>query len=238
MPRSVKDLRGYEIRARDGEVGKVDDVLFDDEEWVTRYFVVNTGAWLIGRKVLLSPISVERVVWPACSIEVNLRRAEVEGSPDISTDAPVSRQYERDLFQHYGYFPYWGGGGLWGLGAYPASAVLPSGRLAERDAALAEAREQRLEDRDPHLRSAREVTGYSVRALDGKFGEVDDFLIDDESWAIEQIVLDTRKWLPGKQVSITPRSVTGITLSERTIEVAVREEAIREQPEFVMPAGR
>ncbi|MBE9080437.1 PRC-barrel domain-containing protein [Romeria aff. gracilis LEGE 07310] len=50
--RSAETLRGYKIHASDGEIGKVDQFLFDDESWTIRYLVVNTGNWLLERLVV------------------------------------------------------------------------------------------------------------------------------------------------------------------------------------------
>ena len=94
MLRNVKNLRGYVIRAIDGTVGKVDDFYFDDEDWGIRYLVVDTGSWLSGRKVLISPVTVGHAGWMARRLPVALTRAQVEHSPDIDTRKPVSRQHE------------------------------------------------------------------------------------------------------------------------------------------------
>ena len=58
MQKSVKDLKGYAIGATDGDIGKLDDFYFDDEAWTIRYLVADTGNWLLGRKVLISPIAL------------------------------------------------------------------------------------------------------------------------------------------------------------------------------------
>jgi hypothetical protein len=103
MLRKVKDLRGYSLRASDGVIGRVEDFYFDDEDWGIRYLVVNTGSWLSGRKVLISPIAVGHAGWMAKRLPVALTRAQVEGSPDIDTRKPVSRQHEAEYFKYYGY---------------------------------------------------------------------------------------------------------------------------------------
>src|SRR5919197_246787 len=119
MLRSTNDLRGYTLRATDGEIGSVDDFLFDDEQWTIRYMVANTGGWLTGRLVLISPIVLGNPDWEAKTLAVALTRKQVEQSPDIATDQPVSRQREAELAQYYGYDPYWGGTGLWGPSMFP-----------------------------------------------------------------------------------------------------------------------
>lgn len=90
--RSAESLRKYKIHARDGKVGTVDQLLFDDESWIIRYLVVNTGNWLLERLVLISPISIERIDWAQERVKLALTRQQVEDSPPIDLDEPVSRQ--------------------------------------------------------------------------------------------------------------------------------------------------
>ncbi len=96
MLRNVKDLRGYAIAASDGVIGKVDDLYFDDDDWAIRYLIVDTGNWLSGRKVLISPLAIGRPDWLGQQLPVSLTKAQIERSPDIDTRKPVSRQYETE----------------------------------------------------------------------------------------------------------------------------------------------
>ena len=99
MLRTVKNLYGLTIHALDGEIGKVVDVLFDDERWTVRYLVVETSAWLFARKVLISPISFDHVKWEEYTLQCNLTREQIKNSPAVDTDRPVSRQWETDLLR-------------------------------------------------------------------------------------------------------------------------------------------
>ena len=119
MLRNVKDLRGYAIRATDGVIGHVDDFYFDDEGWAIRYLVVDTGRWLPDRQVLISPVLIGHPDWSARLLPVFLTKAQLKSSPDIDTKRPVSRQHEAAYHGYFGYPYYWGGAGLWGMGAYP-----------------------------------------------------------------------------------------------------------------------
>ena len=87
---------GYAIRATDGIVGHVKDFYFDDKPWVIRYLVVDTGPWLSSREVLISPISIGHPNWTEKILPVSITKEQVENSPAIDTDKPVSRQHERD----------------------------------------------------------------------------------------------------------------------------------------------
>lgn len=119
MLRSLNDLQNYTVGATDGNVGQVKDFYFDDDAWVVRYFVVDTGTWLSSRKVLISPMSVTRPDWMERLLPVSLSKWQVKNSPDIDTDKPVSRQHESQTLGYYGYSMYWEGPGMWGEGMYP-----------------------------------------------------------------------------------------------------------------------
>ena len=230
MLRSTKDLRGYAIRASNGVIGKVYGLYFDDLAWIVRYLVVDTGNWLPGRQVLLWPGVLGQPDWETQSLPVGLSKEQVEHSPHISTDEPVSRQMEVDLHTYYGWTPYWRGGlPVPGLGAAAA---------AEMIASSAEERDE--EDSDPHLRSTREVIGYHIQARDGEIGHVEDFVVDDEAWFIRYLVIDTRNWLPGRKVLVAPAWAEQVNWVERKVYVDLGRETIKSSPEFdpSMPVNR
>ena len=103
-------INGYAIAAKDGSLGSVSDFLFDDESWLIRWLIVDTGKWLSGRKVLLPPSVLGHPDPESREFSVRLTKQEVKDSPDIATDRPVSRQMEAKIYDHYGWYPYWGGG--------------------------------------------------------------------------------------------------------------------------------
>ncbi|NJC98026.1 MAG: PRC-barrel domain containing protein, partial [Anaerolineae bacterium] len=107
MFRSIKELLGYQIMAKDGQIGKVEDLFFSDESWIVRYLVADTGPWIFGRKVLVSMQALGQPVWASQTFPVELTREQVENSPDADLAKPVSRQYEEKLFEHYRWQSYW-----------------------------------------------------------------------------------------------------------------------------------
>ncbi|MFI4979296.1 MAG: PRC-barrel domain-containing protein [Nevskiales bacterium] len=222
----MEKLIGMSIGATDGEIGKVKDVYFDDRRWAARYLVVDAGGWLEDRKVLISPIAITGIDWDKRTVQVRLTRAQVKGSPPIDSDKPVSRQYEMEYFGYYGYPDYLGGSLLWGAMPVP---VMPTAILSPADDALVESTENR---NDQHLRSAAEVSGYHLHATDEAIGHLQDFLLDCESWAIRYIVVDTRNWLPGKQVVIPPRWIKRLEWPEKIVEVDVTRETVKGAPEY------
>jgi len=225
------------IRATDGDIGTVETIYFDDDQWVVRYFVVDTGGWRLGRRVLISPMSVRQANWPEGTIDVALTRDEVRNSPDVDTERPVSRQHEVQFSGYYGYPYYWAGPGLWGPAAYPGAPGTSYGSPEARavmDAARAEAEALQAESdsRNSHLRSAKVVKGYHIHATDGEIGHVDDFLIDDESWAIRYLVVDTSNWLGGRSVLVAPSWIRDVSWDESKVFVSTTRHAVESSPEY------
>lgn len=230
MVHDTADLRALTLRASDGEIGSIDDVYFDDARWVVRYLVVDTGGWLSGRKVLISPRSVQRLDIEGRELELALTRDQVKASPDYDSDKPISRQYEKDFFAYYGYPYYWSGPYMWGIADYPAAPA--SAPLAEAHEALKKQAEREHAEGDPHLRSAHEVSGYAIEASDGSIGHVDTFLFDPESWAIRAMVVDTRNWWPGKHVVVSPDLIDTIDWNGRSVRVRASRERVKSSAEY------
>src|SRR5664279_580224 len=191
MLRSVKDLKGYAIGATDGPVGHVKDFYFDDQRWTIRYLVVDTGAWLSSRQVLISPIAIGDANCATKTFSASISKEQVKNSPDIDTDKPVSRQHEMQYLGYYGYPYYWAGDGLWGQGAYPGMMLMGLGdggsdaayRHAQAEDARAQAEGEERQNGDPHLRSCNALMKYHVEASDGDMGHVQGLLLDDDTWA-------------------------------------------------------
>ena len=234
MLRSFNHIRGYANHASDGEIGSLRDLYFDDQSTLIRYFVVDTGTWLPGKRVLLAPAAIGGVDAERGEIVTGLTRRQVGDSPSVETEKPVSRQQEMDLHTYYGWQPYWTVPPMvgtlapfWGP-AMPATAYPPSGesRVAEEVAA----REREHSDSD--LRSAREVEGYHVAASDGEIGRVEDFLLDDRDWAIRLLAIDTGNWLPGRKVVISPAWLRAIDWSDQRILVDLTRHQIKDSPGY------
>lgn len=237
MLHKVSELEGYALRARDGDVGHVHDFYFDDRHWHIRYFVIDTGSWLTGRKVLISPEAVSGQLWADKVIPVNLTRAQIESSPSLDTAKPVERQHELELRHHYGWPPYWGV-------MFPEAAVFtgrsgasperlgdgtsPAGRSFE-DGPVKGSSE---EEGDPHLHSTGEVTQYHIEASDGAIGHVADFLIDTDAWRVRYLIVDTRNWWPGKKVLISPAWIRDVKWSDSTVCVDLPRTAVKGSPPY------
>jgi uncharacterized protein YrrD len=239
MLRSMNDLEGYAIGATDGTVGQVKDFYFDDEAWVVRYLVVETGAWLNSRKVLISPFSIGVPNWNDKLLPVTITQEQVKNSPDIDTEKPVSRQHESEYLGYYGYPSYWGGSALWGGELYPdmllpgaLGVASPYESRGEEQEAYTRAEALRHRNDDPHLRSCKAVVGYHIVASDGEIGHVHGLLVDERSWAIRYLVVNTSNWWVGHQVLIAPQWIAEVSWSEATVTVDLTREAVREAPPY------
>jgi hypothetical protein len=241
MLRSMSDLENYAIGATDGSIGHVEDFYFDDEAWVIRYLVVKTGAWLAGRKVLISPIAVGKPNWTERVLPVAITKAQVENSPDIDTDKPVSRQHEQDYTAYYGYPGYWGSTGMWGMGYYPSDLLALSGQgRTDTEYRIARAETQARAgvaakpkgNGDPHLRSCQAVIGYRIDSTDGEIGHVTGLLVDEETWAIRYLVVNTSSWWFGHQVLIAPQWINELRWAARTVSVHLTQQAVKTSPPF------
>lgn len=236
MLNAVSSLKGFEIQAKDGNLGTVSDFLFDDSTWKVRWMIVDTGRWLTGRKVLVHPSAVISADYNTRELAVGLTKAQVQDSPDLRQDRPVSQQMQNDLYDYYGWDPLWGGGmygGGMGAIALPLSAPAYFGTAAVREAKRdAERGAAGLDDGDPHLRSIAEVTGYHVHATDGDIGHVQDFLLDNASWGVRYLVVDTSNWWIGQHVLISPYAVKGTDCSERHIRLDLTRAKIKSSPSW------
>lgn len=237
MPNKASDLIGLSIEAKDGEIGRVSDLLFDDEHWGVRWLVVETGSWFTGRKVLLPSSQLKRLQTGAEAIPVDLTKEQVKASPDVDTEKPVTRQMESSVYEHYGWPVYWPVGlGAAGAAYFPSAAYIPStGYLPPHEAPRRPTeREQLLHQAnrgDPHLRSVKEVSGYHIHGSDDAIGHVDDFLIDAESWVIRYIIVDTSNWWMGKQVLIAPGWIQSVLWNDKTVQIDRTRQQIKDAPE-------
>jgi sporulation protein YlmC with PRC-barrel domain len=194
-------ITGYAISASDGKIGKISDFFFDDTNWLVRWLVVDTGNWLSGRKVLLPTSAMDHLDTDKEECSIKLTKKQIEESPTVDTDQPVSRQMETDVYGYYGYSPYWnsgygmtGGAGMAGGYGYMggmggAMPVSSASKQREEEMILA-----RKNSGDVHLRSVEEVTGYHINATDGEIGHVEDVIIQDADWGIHYLVIDTKNW--------------------------------------------
>jgi len=217
MLRSTGQLYGYRIQAADAEVGEVADFFFDDAFWMVRYLVVETVEWLGNRRVLIAPRAVGKPNWLAGILPVELTKEQIEQSPPTDWSEPVSQQHEVELHSHYG----------WDY--YRLSLESP---VQPEEMDMEEA-EPLPADRDgPHLRSSKAVTDYSIHATDDAVGHVANMLLDDETWVLRYLVVDTHEWLPSKQVLVATEWVDAVDWTHATVHLDVTEAMVKGSPKY------
>ncbi len=223
MLRAVNDLKGYAILATDGPIGQVVDVLIDDRRWAIRYLVVDTGTWLSGRQVLISPFSIGQPDWAAQQLPVSLTKQQVEDSPSVDTHIPISRQHELEHAGYYGHPLYWEGTALWGLQADPVLLAAIADPVLEHVSVSAT---------DAHLRSTNALEGHQILATDGDLGHVDNLLVEDQTWAVRYFVVSTSNWWGGHKVLISPRWVSEVNWPESTVALDLSRDQIKGAPPY------
>jgi hypothetical protein len=213
MLRDVNHIRGFRIHATDGDIGHVREFYFDDREWMIRYLVADTGKWLPGRQVLISPAALIKLDWTEKRIYVDLTTEQVKSSPEIGQHLPVTRKHEFALHKHYGWEIYWTGNSELHL-----EADVQPDSVSDDDAV--------------HLQSTDFLRGFFVHAVDGEFGSLENFLIDDDSWTIRYFVIGTQHYVVGKTVLICPDWIKRFNAASRTISVNLTREQIKTSPEY------
>ncbi|HEY8889779.1 MAG TPA: PRC-barrel domain-containing protein [Clostridium sp.] len=225
MLNKVKTLKGYKLNCIDGEIGKVKEFYFDDHHWTIRYLIADTGNWLTGRQVLISPYALDGVNKEEQYVTINLTKKQIENSPSLDSDEPISRQFEEDYYGYYKWPTYWSGQ-IWETGGfYPC---VESGQFQNR------MKEQTTGQKkwDSHLRSTSEVRGYNIQAANGEIGHVEDFIIDDKTLTIRYLIIDTKNWWPGKKVLVSPKWIERVSWDESKVFITLLREDIKQSPEY------
>jgi hypothetical protein len=223
MLSQVKSLSGCRLKALDGEIGSVKELYFDDLSWSVRYLVADSGNWLTGRMVLISPNAITDVSIHERSVSISLTKKQIEDSPPLETDKPVSRQFEQIYHAYYGWPQYWATsytGNSGGLPYIMRGPVIDTGHNSEP------------QHSDMHLRSTNDVDGYHVKAADGEIGHISDFIVDNVTWEIRYVVIDTHNIWPGKHILISPHWVASISWDDSQVLVNVTRETIKLSPEY------
>lgn len=223
MVHSAKQLHGYRVEALDGEIGQVKGFYFDDKDWVIRYLIVDASPALPNRKLLISPYALGDISTPGKAVEVKLSREKLENSPSIEAQLPMARQHEREYYRYYNWPVYWGGPGCWGVNPVPLATSYYQPPIKETLAGRDEV--------DSHLRSTQEVTGYNIQNLDGEIGHLEDFLIEEWSWAIRSLVVASSQWWSAKNLLISPHSIDEVNWKDSKMFAHVSRSKVRKEPE-------
>jgi hypothetical protein len=171
--------------------------------------------------VLVSPYALVAVNADHKNIVADLTKKQIEDSPSLDSDKPVSQQFESDYYGYYGWPTYWYGPYSWGYYPYLERDRSKWGQLDQKEKAW-----------DHHLRSCHEVTGYHIEAEDGEIGHVEDFIVDDETWEIRYLVVNTSNWWAGKKVLVSPLWIERVSWSERKVVIDLTRQTIKLSPEY------
>ena len=239
MLRSLDHMLSCTVSTTDGALGRLRDVYYDDRFWTVRYLVVGDIDEQAAVR-LVSPLAVDRVSDEPQQIFLSLDRDRVLEAPDVGEKRPVSLQAEMVYHDYFGWPYYWQEGpyarGAWpsppGLPPTPDVAIPPPAGTRIEGGEEAEGRAQENAEASHHLRSADETIGYHVQALNGEIGHIDDFLIDERSWLVTSVVIDTRNWWFGKKVAVPSHEFTRIDWGSRLIFVDETHEQIQATREF------
>jgi hypothetical protein len=241
MLRTIKDLENYTIRATDGDIGRITDFYFDDLNWVIRYLVVDTGTWLSGRKVLITSNSLSRPDWIKKVLPIFITKAQVKNSPNLDAVEPISRQHELQFLKYYGNPHYWGASGLSVEdSSSPNSKKKTNGLISglrrlptEKDKPhAARAKDEESQSEGGSLRSCEEIMEYHIEAIDGDIGHVGSLLVDEETWAIRYLIVDTSEWWVGHQVLVAPSWINGVRWVNDSVSVNLTRQAVKDAPPY------
>lgn len=194
------------VLAKDGPVGSPIDIYIDERDWKLRYLILETGTWLRGRRVLLSPCTVEMGDWYQPHLQTSLTYDQLAGSPEVHSEKPVSWHCEERLVEYFGWPAYW-------LGDVGAGVAVSELDCDEKRAITAE-----IETRT-RLRSYSEIRNYSISGTGSSVGAVEDFFIRPHDWSIEYLVINHGTWFGSRVALVDPQRIESIDWASGTIRI-------------------
>jgi sporulation protein YlmC with PRC-barrel domain len=213
-------LMGYVLHAEDGELGRCKDFIVDDRDWTVRYVVADTGRWLPGRKVLLPPGKVQDPEFSGRRLPVKLTKKQIIASPPLEEHAALFRQYENRWCDYYTVSPYWQEEDKICVAGIPTT--MPGAKVSS----------ERKSKEEVHVFSVSDLTGATIVASDGDIGHLADVLMDLKAWKVRYAIVDTRNWLPGKQVCVSITCVEWVDPSKKRVGIGLSKEKIKNSPEY------
>ena len=201
---AARHTYGAVLEGDRGRLGALYDILFDDQSWKVRHLVVSIDRWFYGRQVLIDPQMVERAEWQERKLLVRMTRDQIRRCPPAEADLPVARRRDMDAARILVWEAYWTG--------TVDTSVESEG--------------------DPHLRSTKVLTGLHIHCTNGLLGHVDDFVVDDRTWTISRLVVETRNWWPGKRVLVEPSAIDSIHWEDGEIYLTLPRDAVFSRPAY------
>jgi hypothetical protein len=225
MLRQIRELGTYRLHATDGDIGHLEQFYFDDRDWKITYFVVDIGTWLHGKKVLMSPSAITGVDAPTKTIKAAFTKQQVLESEDVGMHKPEGLEQPHDYSLYLGW-PYY-----LGLNALNDSDREPLGRAHDPEKGKTLGRSFR-QAYDEHLRSSKQVSRYHVMAVDGGIGQIEDGIVDDQTWTIQYVVSTVRNWWSRKKVLLPTEWILWVSAAESNLYVRLSRKSIATAPAF------
>jgi hypothetical protein len=225
MLRQIRELGTYRLHATDGDIGHLEQFYFDDRDWKIKYFVVDIGTWLHGKKVLMLPSAITGVDAPTRTIITAFTKQQVQESDDIGKHKPEGLEQPHDYFLYLGW-PHYVANALSDSehGPVPGGAPDPvKGKISEHSIRAAY---------DEHLRSSKVVSRYHVMAVDGEIGQIEDGTVDDQTWTIQYLVSTVRTWWSAKRVLLPTEWIRLVSATESNVYVYLTRNSIATAPAF------
>lgn len=226
MKRSLKELLHYSIQAKDIKKGTVKDFLLNENPLTVRYLEADLGSLFSSEKKVLIPRGVlGKPMWEKSKFPVNITEEQIKNCPKPEDNMPISRKFEMALNNYYRIDNYWLDPLLMPVSNYGYI------HKDEPEAILTKA--QIKNDLGASLRSFKEILGYKIRSNDNKSGHVEDLIIDDLTWQVAYLVIDTKDWNPfSKKVILSIHHVDEISYLDQEMSVNLSSETIKSAPEF------
>ena len=210
------------LHAVDGEIGTVEALYLDDASWIVRYLLVDTGDWLAGRRILISPVAVGEVWENEKAVFIELTRRQIRNSPPLDARQTVSRVYEAAYYKYYGWPVYWEDD--W-LCAVPPSAASPEVQPSAGEAAHTRHREMRLQ-------RTNGLDGCVIVTHDGAIGQIRDLIVDTRYWVIRYLVIETHDGQPGRHVLVSPCWIERVSWRDRLMNIGLASASIDSAPGY------
>lgn len=230
MLRKFSNLKGLKVEGKDDELGKIKDFYFDQDYFILRYLVVDTGSWLKSRKTLISTAALENIDYQTKKLRVNLNTEALKDAPSLKKNKPVSQIKEQNLAEYFNWPMYW-------VPPYSNSPGVSTdnvmrGKIPSFNNLTEEEKEIKSREQESNLRSFDEIKGYHIKAKDKEFGNLEDLFVDEENWLIRYLLIDTCNFLPCKNVLLSPEWIKNINWREKNISIDKTKEQIKNAPEY------
>lgn len=202
MQTDLKNFSRFSVAGTDGKLGTIQEMFFDDRCWNICYWIVKSGTWLSKKDLLISTQIKIKPDWKSALLQTDLTLKQLRDSPDPDYDKPVFRQQETRLYDaseliNYWFTPY--KGSHWDrMQSNELSAPVGTNK---------------------HLRSSKEVIGYTILASENSIGTLTDFIIDTEGWKIISLVVQRGATEDSNEIELTVDAVTRISWADRTIYI-------------------